>query len=43
MAANEIADQVSLLRVLAPGSWKLRHGRAREKPDGCCTGSRIVR
>jgi hypothetical protein len=25
------------------GSWKLRHGRAPDKPDGRCAGSRIVR
>jgi hypothetical protein len=42
-AALASASRIAARRGGDAGSWKLRHGRAADKPDGRCAGSRIVR
>jgi hypothetical protein len=42
-AALANASRIAAQRGRDAGSWKLRHGRAPDKPDGRCAGSRIVR
>jgi hypothetical protein len=42
-AALASACRIAAQRGRDAGSWKLRHGRAPEAPDGRCAGSRIVR
>jgi hypothetical protein len=42
-AALASASRIAAQRGRDAGSWKLRHGRAPEKPDGRCADSRIVR
>jgi hypothetical protein len=37
------ASRIAAQRGREAGSWKLRHGRAPDKPDGRCADSRIVR
>ena len=37
------ASRIAAQRGRDAGSWKLRHGRAPDKPDGRCADSRIVR
>jgi len=42
-AALANASRIAAQRGQDAGSWKLRYGRAPEKPDGRCADSRIVR
>lgn len=40
---SQRAFRIAAQRGRDAGSWKLRHGRAPDKPDGRCADSRIVR